>query len=198
MRKTVLGFLAALLISATAASTAMAAGWRQDSYGWQYVHDDGSVTASNWEMISGKWYYFYNSGYMAHDTMIRDWYVGPDGAWVENAKPGDLLSLEGAEGGKFEKIGSRYRFTGTVSGYDAALIPEGEDWTAGIYPLTHGTFYVDENTKIEVQDKDFPAEGKTAVAWLDDYLARKKYWMELRIRVKGDHVEAITDIGSKC
>lgn len=57
--------------------------WCQDSTGW-WFEADGSYL-KGWNQIDGRWYYFYNDGYMAHDTTIEGYYVNSDGEWVDNS-----------------------------------------------------------------------------------------------------------------
>ena len=98
--------------------------------------------------------------------------------------------------GIFEKQNGRYFFTGDISAYDESRVGKNGHWTEGFYTVTSGTFYVDENTKVTANYEDFPVKGKIAVAWLDDFYERKKYWMVLTVKVKGNHVEEITGIVS--
>lgn len=64
------------------------AGWKKNSTGWWYVHEDGSYTTNGWEQIDGKWYWFDDNGYMATDRWVMgaktSYYVGGDGAIVTN------------------------------------------------------------------------------------------------------------------
>ena len=39
--------------------------------------------ATGWKQISGKWYYFYDSGAMAYGTTIYGWTLDSSGAWIE-------------------------------------------------------------------------------------------------------------------
>ena len=48
--------------------------WLRDANGIWYINRDRSYTTNNWQQINGYWYFF--------DT--NDFYVGPDGAWVES------------------------------------------------------------------------------------------------------------------
>ena len=101
--------------------------------------------------------------------------------------------------GPLEKIDGIYQYSGEITGYDESLISEGGDWTEGYYVLTEGEFYVDDETKVIIETEDdygFPAEGKTAAEWLDDFYARKEYWMIVNIKVKGNHIEEIQGIYS--
>lgn len=58
----------------------VSASWRQNSTGWWYSLNNSWATG--WTKIYGKWYYFYSTGYMAHDTVIDGFKLGSDGAWV--------------------------------------------------------------------------------------------------------------------
>ncbi|MCR5213705.1 MAG: glycosyl hydrolase 53 family protein [Eubacterium sp.] len=57
--------------------------WKYNDYGWWFEDESGWYPSNEWVRINGKWYFFYSSGYMAHDLMIDGYYLGPDGAWVE-------------------------------------------------------------------------------------------------------------------
>lgn len=60
--------------------------WKLDNNGWWYQNDDGSWTSNGWQLINGQYYYFNGSGYMLANTTTPDgYYVGADGAWVQNA-----------------------------------------------------------------------------------------------------------------
>jgi hypothetical protein len=63
----------------------VSAEWRKDSTGWWYT--EGNLYATRWDLIDGKWYYFYPSGYMAHDTTINGYKLGFDGALVPDRLP---------------------------------------------------------------------------------------------------------------
>ncbi|NFN94914.1 hypothetical protein FDB28_12630 [Clostridium botulinum] len=56
------------------------ASWKQDSVGWW--NTEGSSYSKGWKNIDGKWYYFYNNGYMAKNTTIGGYVLGSDGAWI--------------------------------------------------------------------------------------------------------------------
>lgn len=57
--------------------------WKQDSNGWW--NTEGSSWSVGWKEIDGKWYYFRQDGYMAHDTAIDGYELGSDGAWIQGA-----------------------------------------------------------------------------------------------------------------
>ncbi len=56
--------------------------WREDGTGLWYAESNSWVTG--WKQIGGKWYYFNNNGYMAHDTVIGAYKLGSDGAWIQD------------------------------------------------------------------------------------------------------------------
>lgn len=58
------------------------AAWKQDSKGWW--NTEGSCWSIGWKEIDGKWYYFGQDGYMAHDTTIDGYYLNSTGAWVKS------------------------------------------------------------------------------------------------------------------
>lgn len=58
--------------------------WKQDSNGW--CNTEGSSQSIGWKEIDGKWYYFYDTGYMAHDTTVDGYTLGSDGSWIETAQ----------------------------------------------------------------------------------------------------------------
>lgn len=59
--------------------------WKQDSTGWWY--SDGNSYYLDWHKIDGKWYYFNkDTGYMAHNTIVAGYTIGPDGARIEITK----------------------------------------------------------------------------------------------------------------
>jgi len=45
---------------------------------WQYMKN--GKPATGWKEIDGKWYYFYENGSMAVNTVIDGREIGPDGA----------------------------------------------------------------------------------------------------------------------
>ena len=57
--------------------------WKQDSIGWW--NTEGSSWSIGWREIDGKWYYFNQDGYMAHDTVIDGYELAHDGAWIQYA-----------------------------------------------------------------------------------------------------------------
>lgn len=81
----------AVSFSLTFAGTAFA-DWKMQEGQW-YYEQGGENIRSRWENIGGKWYYFKDTGVMAADEMIGEYYVGPDGAWVEGQQQNQKLSL---------------------------------------------------------------------------------------------------------
>ena len=74
--------LTGVLSALTFAGTVMA-GWYTQNGQWRYQNESGTDSAAKWEQIDGKWYYFDENGWMAHDkTIDPGYYVGSDGAWM--------------------------------------------------------------------------------------------------------------------
>jgi len=57
--------------------------WKQNDTGWWYMDD--SSWFIGWKEIDGKWYYFGQDGYMAHDTSVNGYNLGSDGAWIDTS-----------------------------------------------------------------------------------------------------------------
>jgi FOG: Glucan-binding domain (YG repeat) len=56
--------------------------WKQDANGWW--NTEGNSLSVGWKEIDGKWYYFEDNGYMAHDTTVDGYKLGSDGAWIQS------------------------------------------------------------------------------------------------------------------
>ena len=92
MRKKILTIIAAVAITLAMSMTAFAAGWVQDSTGWQWDNGDGTWPANEWRWHDGnadgvaECYYFGADGYMLSNTVTPDgYYVRGDGAWEINS-----------------------------------------------------------------------------------------------------------------
>ena len=95
--------LAAVLSTSIAVLPVSAAGWQKDTVGWWYQENNGSYPRNQWKLVNGQWYWFngngymvtgwnwiggscyymYESGAMASNTWIGDYYVNASGAWVQ-------------------------------------------------------------------------------------------------------------------
>lgn len=53
------------------------AAWKQSNTDWWYT--EGSLWATGWRSIDGKWYYFYQNGYMAKNTTISGYKIYSNG-----------------------------------------------------------------------------------------------------------------------
>ncbi|MEO2740735.1 cell wall-binding protein [Clostridium butyricum] len=59
-------------------------GWINGTMGWSYMIN--GIYSDGWNNIDGEWYYFYkDTNFMAHDTIIDGYYINSDGVWIENA-----------------------------------------------------------------------------------------------------------------
>lgn len=59
-------------------------GWHKDTTGWQYVHDDLTISKAKWEYIGGAYYCFDENGYLYVSTYTPDGYwVNENGEWVD-------------------------------------------------------------------------------------------------------------------
>ena len=101
MKKSLLFSLAAVIFTVTVLLTKADAAWIKDSKGWWNSEDNGysigwryidnnwyffnneGYMVTGWLLTDGQWYYFYDNGVMARDTTIDKYYLGNDGAWIE-------------------------------------------------------------------------------------------------------------------
>ena len=51
-----------------AAVNADSSGWKHDSHGWQYYIEGYGYVRDDWKQVDGKWYFFYENGYMIYDV----------------------------------------------------------------------------------------------------------------------------------
>lgn len=60
-----------------------ATGWRFIDGYWYYFHSNG-YKARGWQKLDEKWYYFDRDGTMVANGLVGGYYVGENGAWVED------------------------------------------------------------------------------------------------------------------
>jgi hypothetical protein len=83
LKKIVIGFLCGISILVIHPIGANAE-WKQDSTGWWYANNNSWYTS--WKQINNQWYYFEQDGYMAHDTIIDNYYLNSDGIYSNGGK----------------------------------------------------------------------------------------------------------------
>lgn len=83
--------------------------------GTKYRNYDGTYSASTWQCINGKWYYFYSTGYMAKSTKLGKFYVNKKGQMVTNkwVKIGSYKYYYGADGRLVKKVRYKKKTTST-------------------------------------------------------------------------------------
>lgn len=92
--------------------------WVQNGDGrWWYRHADGSYTASDWELVDGKWYLFDADGWMLTGWQRKDghWYLlGADGAMLTGWQRVDgkwyFLDDSGAMATGWRMVGDKWYF----------------------------------------------------------------------------------------
>ncbi len=84
-------FLATAIMAAWMVTPGYAGQWRLNQTGWWYQNDDATWPSLKWQWIDGnhdgifECYAFDANGYMYANTMTPDgYYVGTDGAWVQD------------------------------------------------------------------------------------------------------------------
>lgn len=61
---------------------AMATAWVKIGNTWYYMNPSSGLMQTGWLKLRSTWYYLKSDGTMAADTLIGDYYVNADGAWV--------------------------------------------------------------------------------------------------------------------
>lgn len=81
--------IGALIIISSVASVPVYAwtnevnGWIDGTKGWSYMKNNTYV--DGWNYIDDNWYYFYkDTNFMAHDTIIDGCYLNSDGIWTND------------------------------------------------------------------------------------------------------------------
>lgn len=74
----------------------MATGWQKIGGTWYYFNASGAMQAG-WQKIDGSWYCFAASGAMLHDCWAGNYYLGPSGAMLTDARTPDGYYV-GADG----------------------------------------------------------------------------------------------------
>lgn len=177
-------------------------GWYKSGGNWYYLEKRNGNMLMNWQYIDGCWYFFHDDGRMAANEWVGDYYFTDSGALAEvyeSENTSNNAVYEGTCYGQLEKRNGVYWYSGNLVGYDESRIPSNGHWTEGYYDVTYGNFYVDGLTKVVVDSyyaHTYPAKGKTAEEWLDDFYSRREYWMVLALKVEGSHIEEIRGIYS--
>lgn len=57
--------------------------WMKNSKGWWFEDTSGWYPRNTWQKINGKWYFFTEDGYMDYSEYRQGYWLGSDGAWVE-------------------------------------------------------------------------------------------------------------------
>lgn len=144
-RLSILFFTILLIISMPLIS--MAAGWKQDQYGWWWEENDGSYPVSTWRFINYHWYYFNQVGYMETGWILDN------GLWYYLEPSGEMCYASIVENGL------RYYFNGS----GACTNPEGEPIT-----VIGGT-----TTETTVT----PEVVETAEMTKEEYLEEVDFWL---------------------
>ena len=99
--------------------------WKQDNTGGYYTEGDSYIKGA-WKFIGNKWYYFYANGYMAHDTAIGGYYLGTDGAWIEEPLPNQTTQTQSSSSTYGGTIHHSERFNRATSFEPASTASDGK------------------------------------------------------------------------
>ncbi len=170
------GFITAAL-TLMMSMNAFAFGWQMTNGRWWYGTNGNNTTwlANQWMLIDGYWYYFDQSGWMAQNQWIGDYYVGNSGAMLTNTWTPDGYWV-GADG-KWVRNGSsgsgsttqkEYKWTGSYS----ILNSKTEIWGTQFYGHDYmsasgskikikGYFYEDDSNYMGYHEKTFKVDENT-------------------------------------
>lgn len=130
--------------------------WRQDSTGWWY--SEGSSWATGWRQLNGKWYYFNTSGYMAHDTVIGEYKIGSDGAWIQ-----DTASTVNKSVSSVKPTQDKVKSTGNYSWFEENgnkyFKLDNNQYATGWIKIDLGTYYFNQDGVL--QTGTFTIDGIT-------------------------------------
>lgn len=139
----------------TALPVGASATWKKDNSGWWYT--EGNSWATGWREIDGNWYYFWpNSGYMAEMITVDGYYLGENGAWLDDSSF-NVGAAEAQEIAK-NKLISKYGYS--LPEYIETCGFDGSKWTVHCYSwvrddngvalctATVGWYYVDKDTGV--------------------------------------------------
>ena len=94
------GLALAVLLTAGASGTALAAGWVQENGVWKYTDSQGNYVTNRWEQSGGKYYYLGSDGVMVTNAWVEDqYYVGADGVMASNCWLKMNTAADGKEAG---------------------------------------------------------------------------------------------------
>jgi len=80
--------------------------WQKDDKGWWYEDTTGGSPANCWREIDGKFYFFYETGYMAANAYHKGYYLTASGAW--DGKKKAVGWMEDSKGWKYYTSGGKF------------------------------------------------------------------------------------------
>ncbi|AWK52492.1 hypothetical protein DIC82_16450 [Clostridium beijerinckii] len=137
------------------------ASWKQDSKGWW--NTEGNSYSVGWKQIDSKWYYFDQSGYMSHNTIIDEYYINSKGIAVSTTKgdipikiPSNWIQLDNKKAVAYvidSKSDFIYDTTDTFGGSEGTFI------NGMKYGITKGL------SEIEASEKNYNGKNATCLEY---------------------------------
>lgn len=131
--------------------------WKQDSKGWW--NTEGNSYSVGWKKIDSKWYYFEESGYMAHNKIVDGYYIDSSGVGVVTTKedipikiPSDWIKLD-SEKSIIYAIEGKATFS-----YDTTDIFGGSE-SSFINGMKYGI--MKGSSEVEVSEKNYNGKNAT-------------------------------------
>ena len=114
------------------------AAWKKDNTGWWYTVNNSY--AKGWKEIDGKWYYFYSTGYMAHDTVIGGYKIGSDGAWITGISNNKTKVTESQA--SEVTVGTAQEFVNSIGSNKKIILKPGVYNLSGVKQINNSDFGV--------------------------------------------------------
>ena len=151
------GLALAVLLTAGASGTALAAGWVQENGVWKYTDSQGNYVTNRWEQSGGKYYYLGSDGVMVTNAWVEDqYYVGADGVMASNCWLKMNTAADGKEAGWYFLTSSGKMKTDgweTINGREYAFDSDGR--------MRYGWFFDDE----DIYYLGGPDDGAMKTGW---------------------------------
>lgn len=152
------------------------AAWKQDSKGWW--NTEGDSYSVGWRQIDSNWYYFNQSGYMVHNTIVDVYYIDSKGIAVDTIKgdipiriPSNWIQIDNPKAIFSYDINTRSTFI-----YDETDMFCGSESTF-INGMKYGLAKV--SSEVEVSEKNYKDKNATCIKYTLTTNSEKKAYSVL-------------------
>ena len=181
-------------------------GWKKNNVGWWF--QSGSwYPVNQWLKIDKKWYHFNASGYMDAGKWVGNYYVGSDGAWIEN------YSGSKSSGGSGKVVVIDPGHSGNVASGTEPLGPGSSEYKAkdaggtkgvstGIYEYQF-TLTLSEKLKTELESRGYTVymtryDNSTAISCKERAEVANSNNADAYIRIHADGSDSSSARGAMC